>query len=507
MTPTPSPDSGSAPVFVPDSLPTGPVGHPRGIYTLFFTEMWERFSYYGMRALLVLYMKDAIEKGGIGLTDAVATAIYGLYTAVVYIFPLPGGWVGDRLLGARAAVWWGGIIIAVGHLLLGVHGERFFYLGLLVVALGSGLLKSNMSVMVGQLYPEGGTRRDNGYTLFYMGINVGGLLGPLVCSALGESHSLGWRWGFSAAAIGMFAGLIQFRLTERHLGEVGRRVDHPGQNLRRDWMLLWASLVALAAMAGLCLAGVVTIDPVEWSKHVATAIIGVAVLYFGWALLLAKLSREERRRVLVIMVLFAASALFWMGFEQAGSSFTIFAKDYTLREYWGWEFPAGWFQSVNPALIIILAPVMTSFWLFLARRNRVPSLTAKVAWAMLFLALGFVVAAWAAQRALSSGQVWPTWLFTVFLLHTIGELCLSPVGLSAMTKLSPPKLTGQMMGMWFLGSALGNTLAGILAGEVTGEAASQMPARFMEVVTLGGVAGVVLLVLAKPISKLMPGIK
>lgn len=498
MTPTPAPDPVSA-------YSTAPVGHPRGIYTLFFTEMWERFSYYGMRALLVLYMKDMIEKGGIGLTDKVATAIYGLYTAVVYIIPLPGGWVGDRLLGARAAVWWGGIIIAAGHLILGIHSEQTFYLGLLVVALGSGLLKSNMSVMVGQLYPEGGTRRDNGYTLFYMGINLGGLLGPLVCSALGES--VGWRWGFSAAAIGMIAGLIQFRLTARHLGDVGLPVVHPGQNVRRDWLLIGGSLALLVVAVVLVFAGVLVIDPVAASKHVATAIIGVAVFYFGWALFLAGLSREEKRRVLVILVLFASSALFWMGFEQAGSSFTIFAKDYTVREYWGWEFPAGWFQSVNPALIIILAPLVTSFWLFLARRNKVPSLITKVAWSLLFLALGFVIAAWAAQRALATGPVWPTWLITVFLVHTIGELFLSPVGLSAMTKLSPPKLTGQMMGMWFLGSALGNTLAGLLAGEVTGESADKMPDRFMEVVALGGIAGLLLLILAKPITKLMPGIK
>ena len=482
-----------------------PTGQPRGIYTLFFTEMWERFSYYGMRALLVLYMKDVIEHGGLGLTDKIATAIYGLYTAVVYIFPLPGGWIGDRLLGAKAAVWWGGITIAAGHLILGLHSEVTFYLGLSVVALGSGLLKSNMSVMVGQLYPEGGTRRDNGYTLFYMGINLGGLLGPLVCSVLGES--VGWRWGFSAAAIGMIAGLVQFRLTTRHLGNVGERVVHPGQNIRRDWQIVIGAITTLIALVLLCMTGVLKIDPVAASQHVAKAIIAVAVLYFGWALFLAGLAADEKKRVLVILVLFASSALFWMGFEQAGSSFTIFAKDYTIREFWGWEFPAGWFQSVNPALIILIAPMVTAFWLFLARRGKVPSLAVKVSWALMFLALGFVVAAWAAERALATGPVWPSWLVTVFLLHTVGELFLSPVGLSAMTKLSPPKLTGQMMGMWFLGSALGNTLAGLLAGEVTGEDAAQMPDRFMEVVVMAGVAGLVLLLLAKPITKLMPGIK
>ncbi len=482
-----------------------PTGHPRGIYTLFFTEMWERMSYYGMRALLVLFMKDMIEHGGLGLTDKVATAIYGLYTAIVYIFPLPGGWIGDRLLGARSAVWYGGIIIAAGHLILGIHRVDTFFLGLLVVAVGSGLLKSNMSVMVGQLYPEGGTRRDNGYTLFYMGINLGALFGPFVCSGLGET--IGWTWGFSAAAAGMIAGLVQFKLTERHLGEVGKLMEHPGQNVRRDWMLLAGALALLGLLVVMCMTGTIKIDPVAASEWVAWAIIGVAVLYFSWALFLAGLTSEEKKRVLIILLLFSSSALFWMGFEQAGSSFTIFAERFTVREYWGWVFPAGWFQSVNPALIVLLAPVMTVVWMSLARRGKSPSLTTKVAWSLLFLAAGFAVAAWAATRALGSGAVWPSWLVTVFLLHTIGELCLSPVGLSAMTKLSPPRLTGQMMGMWFLGSALGNTLAGLLAGEVTGDATAQMPARFMEVVATAGISGIVLLLLAKPITKLMPGIK
>ncbi len=480
-------------------------GHPRGIFTLFFTEMWERMSYYGMRALLVLFMKDMIEQGGMGLTDKVATAIYGLYTAIVYIFPLPGGWVGDRLLGARSAVWYGGIIIAAGHLMLGIHRVDTFFLGLLIVAIGSGLLKSNMSVLVGQLYPEGGTSRDNGYTLFYMGINIGGLLGPLICSGLGET--IGWSWGFSAAAVGMMAGLVQFKLTEHHLGDAGKLVVHPGQNVRREWMMLLGALGLLGVFAALCMSGFIPIDPVMLSQYVAGAIIGVAVLYFSWALFFAGLSAVEKKNVLVILLLFAASALFWMGFEQVGSSFTIFAERFTVREYWGWVFPAGWFQSVNPILIVLLAPVMTGVWKFLANRGQAPSLVTKVSWSLLFLAAGFAVAAWAAERALSSGAVWPSWLMTVFLFHTIGELCLSPVGLSAMSKLSPPRLTGQMMGMWFLGSALGNTLAGLLAGDVTGDATAQMPARFMEVVAMSGIAGIVLLILARWLTKMMPGIK
>ncbi|MDI1314311.1 peptide MFS transporter, partial [Prosthecobacter sp.] len=217
-------------------MTSAPTGHPRGIYTLFFTEMWERFSYYGMRALLVLYMVAEVNRGGMGLTDEMAAAIYGLYTALVYMTALPGGWVGDRLLGAKEAVWWGGIIIAIGHVVLAIHSTQAFFIGLILVAFGSGLLKSNMSALVGQLYPEGGSRRDAGFTLFYMGINVGALFGQLLCGWLGEE--VGWRWGFSAAAVGMFLGLVQFKLTHLNVAHIGQRVIHEGQNVRREWTLL-----------------------------------------------------------------------------------------------------------------------------------------------------------------------------------------------------------------------------------------------------------------------------
>jgi len=480
-------------------------GQPRGIYTLFFTEMWERMSYYGMRALLVLFMVDQVQTGGMGLTDATATAIYGLYTAVVYMAALPGGWVGDRLLGAKSAVWYGGLIIALGHLVLGIHRTDTFFIGLLIVALGSGLLKSNMSALVGQLYPEGGARRDAGFTLFYMGVNLGGFLGPLVCSGLGEG--IGWRWGFMAAAAGMLLGLVQFKMTQHKLAGHGERTVHPGQNLRREWALLWGGMLLLLVFIVLCVAGLIQLDVMWLSKWTASLIMVIAAVFFFWAFVLAGLNLEEKKRLVVILVLFLASALFWAGFEQAGSSFSLFAERFTQRQLFGWEIPAGWFQSLNPLMVIGLAPVIAALWVKLARRNVAPALATKVAWSLLMLAIGFAVAALAAQRALDTGPVWPTWLMSVVLMHTLGELFLSPVGLSAVTKLSPPRLTGQMMGIWFLGSALGNILAGLLAGEVTGDATAQMPARFMEVVTTAGVAGVVLLLLSRWITKLMPGIK
>lgn len=484
---------------------SSPSGHPRGIYTLFFTEMWERFSYYGMRALLVLYMVADPPHGGLGLSDEKAVAIYGLYTALVYLVALPGGWVGDRLLGARDAVWWGGVTIALGHVVLGFHQNEAFFSGLVLVALGSGLLKSNMSVLVGQLYPEGGARRDAGFTLFYMGINLGALLGQLICGWLGES--VGWRWGFSAAAAGMVLGLVQFKLTHRHVAHIGMRPSHAENETQREWRLLGYGLAALAVLGTMGIGGVIRFDVLRLAQWSAWVIGGVAVLYFLWAFLWAKLNAAEIKRLVVIAVLFIASALFWAGFEQVGSSFSLFAERFTIRKFGSWEVPASWIQALNPLTVIILAPVIAGLWSWLGRRGTSPSLAMKVSWAMLMLAAGFAVAAWAAHRALHIGPVWPSWLMTVVVLHTLGELFISPVGLSAVTKLSPPRLTGQMMGVWFLGSSLGNILAGLLAGGVTGDATAQMPEHFLGVVLTTGVAGLLLLILAGPITRLMPGIK
>lgn len=497
-----TPEPVSIPIAVPE-LP--PSGHPRGIYTLFFTEMWERFSYYGMRALLVLYMVAEINRGGMGLTDEMAAAIYGLYTALVYMTALPGGWVGDRLLGAKGAVWWGGIIIAAGHVVLGIHGRQAFFIGLVLVAFGSGLLKSNMSALVGRLYPEGGARRDSGFTLFYMGINLGAFLGQILCGWLGEH--VGWRWGFSVAAIGMFLGLVQFKLTSRHVAHIGEREDHPGQNRRMEWLLFWVGIAAVGAAVAVGVAQGHRIDVELLAKAATGVIVAVALLYFLWAFLLAGLGPVEKKRMVVVLVLFLASALFWAGFEQVGSSFSIFAERHTVRDVGAWKIPASWVQALNPVFVITLAPMVAGLWAWLAARGRSPSLTTKVSWSLFMLSLGFIVAALMAQKAFSTGPVWPTWLLSVVLLHTLGELFISPVGLSAVTKLSPPRLTGQMMGIWFLGSALGDILAGIFAGGVTGDSTAQMPLRFTYVAVATGALGFVLLLLARWITKLMPGIK
>jgi POT family proton-dependent oligopeptide transporter len=487
-------------------------GHPRGLYTLFFTEMWERFSYYGMRALLVLFMVDLIQEGGMGLSDEVATAIYGLYTAGVYLAALPGGWLGDRLFGARKSIWYGGLVIAAGHFTLAIPREEAFYLGLILVVLGTGLLKPNISAIVGQLYPEGGARRDAGFTIFYMGINLGAFLGPLVCGALGEGalgERANWHMGFGAAGVGMVLGLIVFRLTERNLGEAGSRSKETRPLNGVERAALFAGAAALMVLIALTLSGSVVINPVALARGATGFIVAIAVLYFAAVFLLVKLNGAERRRVGVIAILFVASALFWAGFEQAGSTFNLFAERYTDRviDLLEWEIPTTWFQSLGPIFIIVLAPVLASGWIALARRGLEPSMPVKFALALFLLCLGFLVMSLASSFVAAGQKVWPTWLITTYFLHTVGELCLSPVGLSSVTKLSPRRLTGQMMGIWFLATALGNLIAGLVAGEFKADAVERMPLMYLQVTILPAMAAFSLIILAGPIRRWMGGVK
>jgi POT family proton-dependent oligopeptide transporter len=486
---------------------TGFLRHPPGLYTLFFTEMWERLSYYGMRALLILFMVSPVQKGGLGLDDKVAAAIYGLYTAGVYLSALPGGWIADRLLGAQRAVWAGGAIIALGHFTLAVPRLETFFLGLVLIVIGTGLLKPNVSALVGQLYPEGGARRDAGFTIFYMGINLGAFIGPLICSWLGEH--INWHYGFVAAGVGMVLGLVQFGLTRRHLGSAGLEPVHQGETRGPDRMLVGAAGTALALVVLLALTRTIAINPIWLAKGAAFVISGLAVAYFAWAFLFGKLDSTETKRVVVIAILFLASALFWAGYEQAGSSLNLFAERHTARgvESIGLQLPAGWFQSVSALFVIVFAPVVAMVWVALARRGVTPSLPAKFAFGLMLLALGFLVVAIGSKRALNGGPVWPTWLIATYLFHVWGELLVSPVGLSSVTKLAPQRLVGQMMGVWFLATSLGNLLAGLFAGEVSGDNTAAMPARFMQVVVFSGGIGALLLLCARPIRNLMKGVE
>jgi len=478
--------------------------HPRGLYVLFFTEMWERFSYYGMRALLVLFMVKAIQQGGMGLSDRTATAIYGLYTATAYLAALPGGWIADRFLGAQRAVWYGGIIIACGHFTLAVPRPEFFYLGLLLVIIGTGLLKPNVSAIVGDLYPEGGARRDAGFTVFYMGINLGAALGPLVCSWLGEK--VNWHYGFAAAGVGMVLGLVQYRLSVRHLGDAGRLPGHQEGVRARDRWLLGSLLSAIGLLLTLMFTGTLRVDAAAVAKVATQVIVAVTLLYFICVFLFFNLAPLEKKYVTVIVVLFLASAMFWSGFEQAGSSLNLFAERYTQRVFLGWTLPAGWFQSLEASFVIVLAPVVAAAWLALNRRGVNPSVPVKFAWGLVLLGLGFLVMAGASLLLVGGHKAWPTWLVSTYLLHAFAELCLSPVGLSSVTKLAPRRLVGQMMGTWFLATSLGNLIAGQIAGTFSADNLGQMPRQYLQIVLTTAGTGVVLWLFAKPIKRLMAGV-
>ena len=481
-------------------------GHPRGLATLFFTEMWERFTYYGMRAVLVLFLVGAVSSGGFGIDDKTAAAIYGLYTAGVYLAALPGGWIADRLIGARRAVFIGGGLIALGNAMLAAStAPRGFYLGLLVIVLGVGLLKPNVSAMVAELYPEGGARLDAGFTVFYMGINLGATLGPVVT---GEAQSLiGPRAGFGVAAVFMAAGVLQYYLTQHHLGTAGQFVAPAqagaGAVIRKPWRRFGIALAVSALAVAALSFGWVPLNPVSLAHASTLVIAATAVLYFAYLFLAGNLSTQEKRRLLVIVVLFLGSVLFWSGYEQAGSSLNLFAERYTDRALGSFVIPASFFQSLNPAFVMAFAPLVAWLWIALARRHLNPSAPASFAIGVILMGSGFVVMAIAASIVAHGSKVLPFWLISTYLLHTLGELCLSPVGLSYTTKLSPKRLVGQMMGMWFLSLSLGNLAAGLIAGEFDANNVAAMPGQYMHIVYFAVGLGAVLLALSRPVKKLM----
>jgi proton-dependent oligopeptide transporter, POT family len=492
-------------------------GHPRGLSTLFFTEMWERFSYYGMRALLILFMTAPVAAGGLGFDTATAGPIYALYVSSVYLLSVPGGWLADRVLGLRRAVFVGGVIIMTGHICLAVPSTTTFYLGLVLIAVGTGLLKSNVSVLVGKLYAPDDVRRDAGYSIYYMGINTGAFIAPLVTGWLAQSDafkgilaSLGmnpetsWHWGFGAAAVGMFLGLVQYVLGGKHLSSDGLypvRPSDPVAAARVDRQVRWAGLLTLGMVViggGLVLSGVVDFDPEGISRNFKWVLIAVTVGFFAWLFLSRGWTREERKSLVVIAVLFAAATVFWMAYEQAGSTLNLFADRNTNNTIFGRGFPPSWYQSLPPLFIIVFAPVFAAMWLRLGRRN--PSSPAKFALGLLLLGLGFAVMIGAASAAVSGARVSPWWLVLSYLLQTLGELCLSPVGLSAMSTLAPARIAGLVMGVWFLALAVGNYLAGMASSFYE---TMPLPTLFTIVTTTALGTALVLALLVKPIRRMM----
>ncbi|MFB3777229.1 MAG: peptide MFS transporter [Bryobacteraceae bacterium] len=481
-------------------------GHPRGLATLFMTELWERFSYYGMRALLILFMTAPAASGGLAFNAAKAGAIYGLFTAAVYGLSLPGGWIADRFLGQRKAVLYGGAVIAAGNLCLAVPALWSFYAGLVLCAAGAGLLKPNASVMVGQLYSQGDPRRDAGFSIFYMGINLGAFLAPLACGYLGQR--VNWHLGFGLAATGMTLGLAQYVADAKYLGEAGLRPAPfadaaEARKHKRGLQLGLATIVSvLGAVTVLDLAGVIHLTAKTLSDAMGILLLLVVVAFFSWLYSTSGWTRVERKRLAVVGVLFVASALFWCVFEQAGSTLNLFAERSTNKHLLGYEIPASWLQSLNALFIIALAPVFAWIWTRLGPRE--PSSPAKFALGLLAAGLGFAVLAVGAGRASDGAQVSALWLVAVYLLHTVGELCLSPVGLSAMTKLAPQKIGGLLMGAWFLSLSVGNYLGGRIASLYE---SFSVVTLFWLVAAVGTGAALLLAFLVRPTKALMTGVK
>ena len=493
-------------------------GHPRGLMTLFFTELWERFGYYGMRALLILYMTDAA-RGGLGLSTEISGAIYGLFTFGVYALALPGGWIADRVLGQRKSVFVGGVIIAAGYYSLGLPmilpGSELwsFYLGLSLVVLGTGLLKPNVSAIVGGLYEnDTPARRDAGFSIFYMGINLGAFLGPLICGWFAER--VDWHLGFSLAGVGMTLGLIQYARGLHYLrgaGELTGESAEPNRVATARKQLgigLLAALALAAGIAGLAMVGMMNLSVVGFAQTTGAIVVVVAVVYFASIIAFGCHDRVERQRVFVIFLLFLGAAMFWSGFEQAGTSMNIFARDLTDRVLWGWEAPTTWLQSINPVFIILLAPVIGMLWVRLGARN--PSIPLKFGLGLILLGVGFLVMAWGALYVPENAAGNPaigvsmTWLVVTYFFHTVGELGLSPVGLSSVTKLSPQRLVGQMMGTWFMGAALGNLVAGLIASRIESLPPQQL---FTVVASIAVGSGFIFVLFSPIINRMTHGIK
>ena len=474
--------------------------HPKGLYTLFFTEMWERMSYYGMRGILVLFMTATILEGGLEIDAVSASAIYGIYSACVYLVALIGGWLADRHIGQQKAILYGGIVIMLGHFLLAFTNLQTFYLGLIFVVLGTGLLKPNISAIVGGLYEDDIEKKQSGFTIFYMSINIGSVLGFFICGYLGEN--VGWHYGFAAAGVGMALGLIQFLLTRKNLGSIG---SAPSVILNKDTKakelkIFNFLMVSFFIFIFLGLFGFIKFDPIPVANMLTVFILLIAVSYFLYLFTLGKLNIEERKKIILIMVLFFGAAFFWSGFDQAGSSFNIFAKEYTDRLVFGWEYPASWLQVLNPILVVILSPFMAYIWFFLGKRMLDPSLPFKFGLGLIFMAIGFLFIASGASIAIQEGSAGAKWLLLTYLFHTIGELTLSPIGLAAIPNLSPKRFVGQMMGIWFLASSLGAIIAGLLSGQATYDGLDSMPDLFNKIAILSSVIGLLLILISKPLN-------
>jgi POT family proton-dependent oligopeptide transporter len=492
-------------------------GHPRGLSVLFFTEFWERFSYYGMRALLTLFMTAQVLNGGLGFDTAKAGIIYGAYTSLVYLMSVPGGWLADHFFGQRRAALYGGVVIMCGHIALAVPSITGFYLGLALIILGTGLLKTNVSTMVGQLYSAQDTRRDAGFSLYYMGINMGAFVSPFITGWLAQSEGFrhvlsglglqpehSWHWGFGMAAIGMFGGIVQYLIGWKHLGEAGLEpveITSAEARAARNRQLG----IGLAFLAGTVVlvwafgaSGRLVLTAALINREYGALLFIIVTVIFGRLLVDRSWTKAERTRLLVILMLFLASCVFWALYEQAGSTLSLFADRNTDTSLFGWSFPSSWFQSVPALFVIALAPVFG--WLWLRMGSREPSTPAKFTIGLVLVAAGFVVLIIPATSSAGGIKVSPLWLTLTFLLHAMGELCLSPVGLSATTKLAPMRIAGMMMGVFLMSISVGTYLGGQVASVYD---QYSLPTLFGLVAAAALVAAVILALFIKPIARML----
>lgn len=494
-------------------------GHPIGLSSLFATEMWERFSYYGMRALLVLFLTATLADGGFGMSELEAFTIYGIFTSLVYVTPMLGGILADKILGQRKTIYIGGLTMAVGQFMLAYSAmsrdmvpdlrHMLFYVGLGILIFGNGFFKPNISTMVGELYDNNDPRKDGGFTIFYMGINLGAFISPLIAGYLGEKVS--WEYGFLVAGIGMLLGTAWFFWRSHTLGNIG--MPPKSKELRnrlalKDWGSILVYVVIIVALIFGFVFGWSSILPDIriWLIRIFAAL-GLGYLLFS--IFKGTNGKTEWSRVAVILVLAVFNIFFWSGFEQAGTTFTIFARENTQRMIGNFEIPATWFQSVNAIFIVAFAPLFSILWVKLDKLKLNPNTPLKFGWGMLLLSIGFVIMAFASKLSEGGNLVSPMWLIMVFMLHTFGELCLSPIGLSMVTKLSPPKLVSTMMGVWMFSFAAGNLVASQMkAISIKLEASMGREVSvfwFIAIETF--IAAIILMLISPWLKKMMKGIR
>lgn len=496
-----------------DAIDRNFLGHPKPLRSLFFTEMWERFSYYGIRPLLILFMAATLYDGGLGFSKEVSSQIVGIFGGALYLAAVPGGWLADNWLGQKKALWYGSVIIALGHLAIALSyffNAAAFFIGLALIVVGSGLFKTCISVLVGSLYQEGDGRRDGGFSIFYMGINIGSLTAPFVTGILTKEY--GWHLGFGIGGIGMLLALIVFRCSavgslREFANAKGIVADWEAPVKPRQHVGRWVFGIGILTIAAVVLMaqGIIPLNPSAIATSMTYVICGFVGMYFIYLFAFCGLNKLERAKLIVCLILLCAAAFFWSAFEQQPTSFNLFALDYTDRHVFGWEIPTVWFQSANPLFILLFAPFFGFLWPYLAKRKIEPSSLAKFALGLLFASAGFGIMIFAAKAVLSghSLQVSPLWLIASYLLLTLGELCLSPVGLSTMTKLAPTMMRGQIMGLWYTASALGNLVAGLIGGNVSAERLDSLPSLFAQCALALFIGAIILILLIKPVKAML----